>query len=55
VDRIEGEIGQIHITERQYVDGENILPCSETNFEKLRSQIPVVPDSITDFAKSRND
>ena len=43
VDRFEVEISQIHVTVRQYVYGEIVLPLAERNFEKLRSQIPVVP------------
>jgi hypothetical protein len=42
-DLFEVEISQVHITVRQYVHGENISPFVETNLEKLRSQIPVVP------------
>jgi hypothetical protein len=43
VDTFEVEISQIHITERQYVYGENVLAFAEADFEKLWSQIPVVP------------
>ena len=43
VDLFEIEIGQVHVTVRQYVHGENISPFVEANLEKLRSQIPVVP------------
>jgi hypothetical protein len=40
---MEVEIRQIHVPERQYVDGENILAFAEINFEQLRGQIPMVP------------
>lgn len=43
VNLLEIEIGEVHITVRQDVHGENISPFVETNLEKLRSQIPVVP------------
>src|SRR5579864_885284 len=43
VDFFEVEIGKIHVAERQYVDGEDILPFAQTDFEKLRSQVPMVP------------
>ena len=39
----EVEISQIHVSLGQYVYGENIFPFAQTDFEKLRSQIPVVP------------
>src|SRR5580704_9778928 len=42
-DPFEVEIGEIHVSVRQYVDGENIFSFAETDFEKLRSQIPMVP------------
>src|SRR5258708_30618186 len=43
VDLFEVEISQIHVAIRQYVYGENVFPSAETNFEKLRRQIPMVP------------
>jgi hypothetical protein len=43
VERFEVEIGEVHVPQRQYVYGENILSFAEMNFEELRSQIPVVP------------
>src|SRR5690348_13534195 len=43
VNWFEVEISQIHVAVRQYVNRENIFPFVETDFEKLRRQIPVVP------------
>jgi hypothetical protein len=43
VNPFEVEISQIHVSVRQYVYGENIFPFAQTDFEKLRSQIPMVP------------
>ena len=43
VDRFEVEICQVHVPQRQDVYGEDVFPFVEMNFEKLRSQIPVVP------------
>jgi hypothetical protein len=43
VDLFEVEISQIHVTACQDVYGENIFPFVKANFEKLRSEIPVVP------------
>src|SRR5258708_3863543 len=43
VNRFEVEISQVHVSVRDYVHGENIFPFTERNFEKLRSQIPMVP------------
>ena len=43
LDLFEVEISQIHVAVRQYVYGENVLAFTEMNFEKLRSQVPVVP------------
>jgi len=42
-DRFEVEISQVHVSVRQYVHGENIFPFAQVDFEKLRSQIPMVP------------
>jgi hypothetical protein len=35
MDRFEVEIGQIHVSVRQYVYGEKILPFAQMDFEKL--------------------
>lgn len=43
MDLFEVEISQIHVAVRQDVNGKDILPFNESNFEKLRSQVPVVP------------
>jgi hypothetical protein len=43
VDLFEVEISQIHVSVLQYVYGENIFPFAQTDFEKLGSQIPMVP------------
>jgi hypothetical protein len=42
-DLFEVEISQIHVSLRQYVYGENIFSFDQTDFEKLRSQIAVMP------------
>jgi hypothetical protein len=42
-DLFEIEISQIHVSVGQYVHGENIVPFSQTDFEKLWRQIPMVP------------
>jgi hypothetical protein len=39
VDWFEVEIGQIHVSARQYVRGEDILPFAETDLEALRSRV----------------
>jgi len=43
VNPFEVEIGQIHVAVRNDVYGENIFSFVEADFEKLRSQIPMVP------------
>jgi hypothetical protein len=43
VELFEVETSQIHVAVRQYVYGEDVFPFVETNLEKLRRQIPVVP------------
>ena len=43
MDGFEVEISQIHVAVRHYVYGENIFPFAQTDFEKLRSEIPMVP------------
>jgi hypothetical protein len=35
VDLFEVEIGQVHVTVRQYVHGENVFPFAETNLERF--------------------
>src|ERR1700747_2831614 len=39
----EVEIGQIHVTAGQDVDGENIPPLAKANLGEGRSQVPMVP------------
>jgi len=41
--RFEVEISEIHVSLCQYVHSENIFPFAQADFEKLRSQIPMVP------------
>lgn len=43
LDRFEVEISKIHVSVRQYMYREDILALAQMHFEKLRSQIPVVP------------
>ena len=42
-DRLEVEISEIHVSERQYVHRENVFAFVEMNFEKLWRQVPMVP------------
>src|ERR1700683_183831 len=42
-DWLEVEISQIHVAVRHYMHRENIFPFAQADFEKLRSQIPMVP------------
>ena len=43
VNRSEVEISEIHVAERPYMYGQNVLSFAQINFEKLGRQIPVVP------------